>query len=229
MSLRRRIAHAGLAVALAVPALLFVGTTPAAATVTCGDGYHKQSNGLLSGSNTYSNYNRTMTAKISGYVEYCTRERSLRPDQWNQRILIGVPTMMVSHYAWSGSFAKRCMRQSVTVVFAHESQTETVGISGKDPGFSVTFGDSSVTFTRSKCTTATSATFESTGMILTAHNQDACLPSTVGTAMWDYCRYYAPHVDRITINTTTSGTFTASGVEHNPDVTQTETDTSAST
>lgn len=214
---------------LGLPAFSVVSAAPAWAADECGTDWHKESNGLLSGSNSYSGFGRSMTASVSGYVRYCTRERSLRPDQANQRILIGIPETVVSTGSFSGAMKKRCLKQVVTVVFAHQDQTTSIGLSGKSAGFSVDYKDSSVEFSRSKCFDEARATFESTGMVLTASDQSGCAPSSPGTAMWIYCTTMHPHVKSIKIETTASSNFVNNGVNRSPEVVQSELDTSAST
>ncbi len=215
---------------LAAPTVVALGAAPASAADECGSGWHKQSDGLLSGSQTYDNYGRTMKASVSGYVRYCTRERSNRPDQYNQSIHIGLPSTVVSTGTWSGSFKadSQCLKQVVQVVFAHQDKTTDVGISGKSPGFIVSHKDSSVEFTRSKCTNASKATFESVGMILTASDQGGC-PPFPGAGTYIYCTEMHPHVKSITVHTTVEGRFVHNGVDRSPAVTQSELDTSANT
>ncbi len=115
---------------------------------SCGSGWHKESDGGMSGQGTRVVAGRRAIAKTGGYVRFCSRERNLL-DQVDQRVIVGLPHDWYGSGRFSGSRITRvCVKLEVTVRGADIPSGSTIGISGLTPGFSQSFGDSVSTATR---------------------------------------------------------------------------------
>jgi hypothetical protein len=216
-----------------ITGLLVVAPTasPAAAADSCGSGYHKQSDGELSGRAANSKAGRKVIARISGYVRYCTRERAGRPDQLNQRILVGIPRAVVSLGRWEGGFSKKCMTQVTTVTLGRVQKDSTISMSGKMPGASVTYGDNWVKLKRRNCVPKNEVSavkrmiFSSNTLTVTAP-KGRCIVSSPGTAAWYQCTH-GPYIKSIEVVTKVNGSFTKGGTNYNPQAVQRELDLSS--
>lgn len=123
---------------------------------SCGTGYHKQSDGQMSDNKTASMSGHTAKASFSGWIRYCTYERRLL-DQRNRRVLIGIPTFLVSNATFSGANQVRvCLNFKVTANAKHINNGTSIGMSGIVPGAVKTTGPSSSTMTMETCSSVAS-------------------------------------------------------------------------
>lgn len=192
----------------------------------CGSGYHKQTNGKLSGTATKkAAHGRVVKSSISGYVRFCTRGRNWgRPDQFNQRVRVGIPETVYSRSWWSGgTFKQKCAKQVITVTAGRISDGHSLTIGGGGPSAAVSYGDKSVTLTRRMCDrTLRSHAFSSNTLTVTAPN-GTCYPGGPGTVQHTQC-LMGPVIKSIQIVTTTEGYFKVGGRGYSPAATQIEVD-----
>lgn len=128
------------AVAALSTAVLVVPMQAASAADSCGSGWHKQSDGHFIKSDSWSLAGgRSLAASHSGWVRYCTKERSGWWDDENRRVLIGVPYPLTSHGSVggahkSGSF---CLKQTIKIYLKNVDSGSSVTVTGSTEGYSV--------------------------------------------------------------------------------------------
>lgn len=167
---------------------------------SCGSGYHKQSNGKLSGSTSKSLDGRKATAKIQGYVRFCTRNRKFKPDQRNQRVLIGVPESVISTGTFIGPRVKNvCAYQKIVVRFKRQPEFG-VSWSGVSPGVNATFKNGVVTHQQRVCDVPTQRALRmhQSTFVVTAGNGPCWLTAGGGPAA---ACFLGPVIDRVDITT----------------------------
>jgi hypothetical protein len=166
---------------------------------SCGSGYHKQSNGELAGSRTAKANGRTAKASISGYVRFCTRERTARPDQRDQRVLVGVPKHVISTATFAGPRYKVCLKQTI-YVHIKRIQTGSISFSGATPGASVSINDDVVKHSVRLCDRPEQRriVFDQSSLRVTAPNGHCWI--TAGGGPIAAC-YVGPVVNRVVVET----------------------------
>lgn len=155
---RRRLARLLVIATLLGTGTVAVPAAPALAADGCGSGYHKQEDGVISGSRSASFDGKSMTARQTGYVRWCTRDRNNMRDQWFQRVMVGVPTPMKYRATFSGSNrTKICMTAAFTAyIEAGSSADISIGTDGGSVTISSRTGDSK-TVRRKQCVTGSAA------------------------------------------------------------------------
>jgi len=220
----RRLAVTGLVIVLATGGLVFSFGAAAEAADSCGSGWHKQSDGAFGTSRQVTSHGRTLTAKVGGYVRYCTRERRAKPDQRNQRVLIGVPKQIANTGKVAGAHSKVCVTQDIVVHISPWVSSASVGMSGTTPGASVTIQSGTARQRYTACAGAgtSKVVIPQRTMVVTAPN-GVCNYLALG---WAAACYAGPFVTKVDITTTTRATFKIGRTQYNPSVSQTETDDS---
>ena len=135
-----------LALALFAASLAWLVTAtspPAAAYSTCGDGYHKDSaSELMFDDDAVSADGRSIVAKVGGTLTFCNRERSASLDQYNQRVVVGMPTDIYATAKFAGSgVTKMCLHHKILVYTENVSTGSSVGISTDTIGWTTSWAD----------------------------------------------------------------------------------------
>ncbi|MEO7752168.1 MAG: hypothetical protein ABIS35_02020 [Terracoccus sp.] len=194
-----------LATALASTSLLTAGVSSASAADSCGSGFHKQEDGVISGSRTATQNGRSMTGKVSGMVRWCTRDKTLR-DQFFQRVIVGVPSGVTYRGSFSGS--NRIQICETASFSAHIAGGSSADISIGTDGVSAT-----ITKPTSKTKTVTlpkkclngSAAQNTSAIQDTMYNFSATAPNDGAFGIT------CPHIDSVTVSVTTSMTYRYNG------------------
>lgn len=194
----------------------------ASAADGCGSGWHKQSDGGFGGSKSAAYNGRTITSAVSGSVRYCTRERSLKPDQKNQRVLIGIPSTLVGTGKVVGRHARLCATQTTTISISPWVSSGSIGVSGTTPGGSVNVSNSKVTHSISSCVGSgySRIAFPQNTLKVTAPN-GVC---EYYAGAWTAACFAGPFVTKVTSTVATKLTYYVNGTQKNPVVYYTETD-----
>ncbi|MBS41793.1 MAG: hypothetical protein CMH83_01205 [Nocardioides sp.] len=175
-------------------------TSPAHAADSCGSGWHKQSNGLLSGSKRNARDGRVVKARINGYVRFCTRERSARPDQLNQRVLISVPEKVISRGILKGRHGKVCLTQKIVIHAKRVVKGTSIGMSGYTPGANVTVSGDTAVHKLVRC-----AGKSKNKLVIDPGTFTATAPNGVCNYVagaWAAACYAGPYIHRVEIFTT---------------------------
>ena len=207
-----------LAATLLGTGLVAVGAVPALAADGCGSGFHKQEDGVISGSKSASFDGKSMKASESGYVRWCTRTVNNWRDQWYQRVMVGVPTAITFRGHFSGTHrTKICLTASFTASIKGGDWADiTIGTDGA----SVTIthsNDHSKTVSQKLC--ATGAKAQSTTALLDRFaNFSATAPK------YEPNMATCPHISAVTVATTLTMVYNYGSTKRSYNLRSTNTD-----
>lgn len=217
-----------MAVAMLVATMLAVvpsaALSSAHAADRCGTGWHKQSNGSLGGSRSTRAHGRVVTARINGWVRFCTRNRGGKPDQRNQRVLVGVPGRVVSRGDFAGRHGRICLRQRVVVHAKRVVTGGSLSLSGAGAGASVNIGRAKSSTVRTRCAGRRKQRIAiEPGLLVATAPNGVCTLWALG---WAAACYAGPKIDRVVIYTTATLNYARLGAARQLSATQQEVDVS---
>jgi hypothetical protein len=206
---------------------------PAAAADECGSGWHRQSDGKMSGSKSLSAHGRTVTASVSGYVRFCTRERRGRPDQRNQRVILAVPSRLKGTGAISGKHTRICLEQTIVAQGTPALSGYDIGISGGSGGVGVSmnfsYAPQKATMEMKKCEAKDQISRINFWPVATVTADNGPCTFNVYPPHWNADCYMGPFITSVTITTRVTAEYRTGHTDQVVPVEQVEVDYSGKT